>query len=170
MAVKTIDPQTARNWLAEGSAVLVDVREPAEYRAAHIPKARLMPLSQVAAEKLPSQSRVVIHCQKGGRGNAACEALLKQQPALEVFNLEGGIEAWRHAGLPVEKGQSAMLPLDRQVQLTIGLLLLTAVLLTLMVNPAFIWLAAFLGAGLTVAGLTGFCGMALVMARMPWNR
>ena len=89
---------------------------------------------------------------------------------MEVFNLEGGIEAWRAAGLPVAEGERKTLPLDRQVQLTIGLLLLASVALALLVHPAFIWLAAFFGAGLTMAGLTGFCGMARVMARMPWNR
>ena len=89
---------------------------------------------------------------------------------MEIYNLEGGIDAWRTAGLPVQEGERKTLPLDRQVQLTVGLLLLTSVALTVLVHPAFIWLAAFFGAGLTMAGLTGFCGMALVMARMPWNK
>jgi rhodanese-related sulfurtransferase len=169
MAVPTIDPQTLRQWQAEGSAILVDVREPAEHRASRIPTARLAPLSRLRCADLPASGRLVLHCQKGGRGNSACEKLLKENPKLEVYNLAGGIEAWIGAGLPVEHGKRA-LPLDRQVQLTIGLLLLATPVLATSVNPAFVWLAGALGLGLTIAGFTGFCGLAQVMGRMPWNR
>jgi rhodanese-related sulfurtransferase len=103
MPVPSVDPQTLRQWLVEGSAALVDVREPAEYRASRIAGARLMPLSSVAAADLPA-GKVVIHCQKGGRGNTACETLLKQNPSLEIYNLAGGLEGWSAAGLPLERG------------------------------------------------------------------
>jgi len=168
--MKSVDPSTLRQWIAEGSATLVDVREPAEHRTSWIAGARLMPLASVDAVKLPATGRIVIHCQKGGRGAAACEKLLQQNPALEIYNLAGGLEGWNAAGLPVEHGTGRVLPLDRQVQLTIGILLLAGAALSLLVDPSFVWLSAFLGAGLTMAGLTGFCGLARVMARMPWNR
>ncbi len=169
MTIHTVDPQTLRNWQADGSAVLVDVREPAEHRASRIPNSRLIPLSRIGSTILPAGNRLVLHCQKGGRGNTACEKLLKENPQLEIYNLAGGIEAWAGAGLPVELGKPA-LPLDRQVQLAIGLLLLATTALALAVNPNFIWIAGVVGVGLSIAGLTGFCGLAMVMARMPWNR
>ena len=169
MSKSTVDPATLQQWLNDGSAILVDVREPAEYRASHIRQARLMPLSGLDAGALPRSHKIVVHCVKGGRGDAACEKLLKQEPGLEVFNLEGGLEAWMRAGLSVERGEQRALPLDRQAQLAAGILLLIGVALTLLVHPGFIWLAAFIGGGLTVAGLTGFCGMARLLARMPWN-
>ena len=84
-------------------AILVDVREPAEYRAAHIPQARLMPLSEVDVDRLPGGKKIVVHCAKGGRGHTACEKLLQQNSSLEIFNLAGGIEGWAAAGLPVER-------------------------------------------------------------------
>lgn len=58
----------------------------------------------------------------------------------------------------------------RQVQITTGLLILTGVVLGWFVNPAFYALSAFVGAGLTFAGATGWCGMAMLLKAMPWNR
>ena len=170
MSKKTVDPETLQQWLKDGSAILVDVREPAEYRAGHIRGARLMPLSRLDARDLPRSHKIVVHCVKGGRGDAACDKLLKQDSGLEVFNLEGGLEGWSRAGLAVEQGERKVLPLDRQVQLAIGILLLIAAALAVLVDPAFVWVTALIGAGLTIAGLTGFCGMARLIAQMPWNR
>lgn len=169
MSARNIDAKTLTKWLADGSATLLDVREPAEHRASRIPGAALMPLGQLDASRLPS-GRIVVHCQKGGRGAAACEKLQKQSPALEVYNLTGGIEAWDAAGLAVEHGKSRALPLDRQVQLAIGVVLLIALAMAVLVHPAFVWLVAIPGVGLSVAGLTGFCGLARILAHMPWNR
>ena len=171
MSPRTIEPLTLKQWLAEGSAVLVDVREPAEHRASRIAGARLMPLSTFKPNALTAErGRLVLHCLKGGRGNTACEALLKANPNLEVYNLAGGIEGWVAAGLPVERGNVSVLSLDRQVQLTIGIVLLITTALSVLVHPAFVALAALIGIGLTIAGLTDFCGLGMAMARMPWNR
>jgi rhodanese-related sulfurtransferase len=167
--MRSIDAKTLKQWLEDGSATLLDVREPAEHRANRIPGASLMPLGQVNAARLPG-GRIVVHCQKGGRGMAACEKLLKQNPALEVYNLTGGIEGWNAAGLNVEHGESAALPLDRQVQLAVGIMLLITLALAVLVHPAFVWMAAIPGIGLSVAGLTGFCGLARILAHLPWNR
>ena len=169
MSVKTVDPGTLRQWLGEGSAILVDVREPAEHRARHIIQARPIPLGKINVAGLPNGRRIVIHCQKGGRGASACEKLARQNPQLEVYNLEGGIDAWVAAGLPVKTGGFA-LPLDRQVQLTIGVTLLLASWLAFNVSPLFLLITAALGLGLTMAGATGFCGLARVMAHAPWNK
>ena len=62
------------------------------------------------------------------------------------------------------------LPLDRQVQLAVGIILLITLALAVLVHPAFVWMAAICGIGLAVAGLTGFCGLARILAHMPWNR
>ena len=88
----------------------------------------------------------------------------------EVYNLEGGIAAWAQAGYHVESSGHFFLPLDRQVQLTIGLCVLVGSILAYTVSPIFLFLTGFFGLGLTFAGLTGFCGLALLMARMPWNQ
>ena len=172
MALKTVDAPTLKHWLDTGEAMLLDVREPAEFKAESIAGATLMPLAQVRKDTLPNHQgkKLVVHCRKGGRGGTACEKLLAEDPNLEIYNLEGGISAWAEAGYPVQSSGKRFLPLDRQVQLTIGLCVLTGSLLAYFVNPLFTILTGFFGAGLTFAGLTGFCGLARIMARMPWNQ
>ena len=166
------DVARLQQWLTNGEAVLVDVREPAEYAAEHIAGATLLPLSKVSAAALPPHDgkKLVLHCLKGGRGGSACEKLLAEAPALELYHLQGGMGAWNAAKLPVVCSGKTMLPLDRQVQLTVGLGLLAASALAWWVNPAFVALTGFFGAGLTFAGLTGFCGLARILAKMPWNQ
>jgi rhodanese-related sulfurtransferase len=172
MTIATIDAPTVKKWLDANAAVLVDVREPAEYAAEHIAGSILLPLARVSSAALPSplRQKLVIHCRKGGRGGNACEKLLKELPDAEIYNLAGGIDAWVAAGLPVQRTGRRVLPLDRQVQLTVGLCVLTSSLIGYFYAPSFILVAAFFGAGLTFAGLSGFCGLARVLAFMPWNK
>lgn len=168
--MKTVKPDIARQWLLRGEAVLVDVREPGEFRAAHIDGAHPLPLGAVSLAALPAHDgrKLLIHCARGGRGAQACEKLLAADPALDVYNLEGGLEAWAAAGHRLRRN-GRHLPLDRQVQLAIGLLLLAGSLLAWFAAPGFVAIPALLGIGLTLAGLTGFCGLARVMAHAPWN-
>lgn len=172
MPLRTVDAETLKQWLENGEAVLVDVREPAEYAAENIQGATLLPLSRVSKSVLPdcTGKKLVVHCRKGGRGNSACEQLLAEDPSLDICNLEGGIDGWRATGLTTVSSGKKFLPLDRQVQLTIGLCVLIGSVLGYYASPMFFLLTGFFGAGLTFAGLTGFCGLARLMAKMPWNR
>ena len=172
MPLNTIDAPTLKRWLDAGEAMLLDVREPAEYRAESIAGATLLPLVGVSRSTLPSHTgkKLVIHCRKGARGSSACEKLLAEDPNLEIYNLKGGISAWVDAGYPIQNSGKFFLPLDRQVQLTIGVSVLAGSILAYFVNPLFLLLTGFFGAGLTFAGLSGYCGLAIIMARMPWNQ
>lgn len=170
--MKTVDAKTLKQWLDNNEAVLVDVREPAENQAECISCAKLIPLAQIKKSVLPELNgkKLVIHCRSGGRGGRACDALLSEDPSLEVYNLEGGMTAWANAGFDTKSSGKFFLPLDRQVQLTIGLLVLLGTALGYFVNYKFLIVPAFMGVGLTFAGLTGFCGLAILMAKMPWNK
>jgi rhodanese-related sulfurtransferase len=172
MSLKTVDARTLKQWIDKDQVVLIDVREPAENMAERIEGATLLPLSSISKSTLPNCAgkKLVINCRKGGRGNSACEKLLAEDPNLEIYNLEGGINAWSEAGFAMKSSGQFFLPLDRQVQLTIGLFVLLGSVLGYFVSPLFFLLTGFFGAGLTFAGLTGFCGLALVMAKMPWNQ
>jgi predicted branched-subunit amino acid permease len=82
----------------------------------------------------------------------------------------GGTEAWSAAGLAVTRGARRAIGLERQVRIGAGALVVLGVVLARVAHPDFVWLAAFVGAGLVFAGVTGFCGMGLLLAKAPWNR
>jgi hypothetical protein len=116
---------------------------------------------------VPDQGEVVVVCRTGIRATIAAETLARGGRRPKV--LEGGMIAWRRAGLPLREGRKR-LPVDRQVQLIAGTMVLMGVTLGTLVNPWFLVIAAFFGAGLMFAGATGTCGLALLLLRMPWNR
>lgn len=168
MPVMSVDAPTLHQWLSEGSATLLDARETPEYRARHIHHACHVPLGKIGTVPLPDHGRIVVHRLKGGRGMSACEKLSRRNPKLEFYNLAGGIDVWAAAGLPLVGGNPP-LPLDRQVQMTIGIALLAASAATFFVSPLFVAITAALGAGLVTARATGNCALARVVAHAPWN-
>jgi glyoxylase-like metal-dependent hydrolase (beta-lactamase superfamily II) len=147
---------------------LLDVRSPIEFEGERIEGALNVPLDGLDArlDEIP-EADVVVVCRTGVRATIAAEALARAGRRARV--LDGGMLAWRRARLPVREGRKR-LPVDRQVQLIAGLMVLTGVTLGVLVSPWFLGLAAFFGAGLTFAGATGTCGLALVLMKMPWNR
>lgn len=159
----------AAELLREG-AVLVDLREADEHAREHVPGARLLPLSRLEAVEMPAGGTLLFHCQSGARTQAHAGRLAAKAAGCEAYLVAGGIEALKRAGVAVAVNRAAPLPIMRQVQIGAGGLVLAGVLLGALVHPAFIWLAGFVGAGLLFAGLSGFCGMALLLQRMPWNR
>jgi rhodanese-related sulfurtransferase len=166
-----LDPKTVAERLKNRTLTLVDIREADEYAREHIAGAVSLPLSKLesAHVKLEPGKDVVFQCRSGMRTNANCARLaaFADGPA---YTLDGGLQAWKKAGLGVRTDASAPLEIMRQVQITAGMLVLTGVVLAQAVHPAFIGLSAFVGAGLTFAGATGWCGMAKLLAVMPWNR
>lgn len=162
----TITPQEAQRRIAAG-AVLIDIRDPDEYARAHIPCARNIPLSRLS--RIDGAPEVIFHCRSGMRTGANAEALAACSDA-PVYLLEGGLEAWQKAGLECAVDRKQPLEIMRQVQIGAGTLVLLGVLLGFIVSPVAYGLSAFVGAGLLVAGGTGWCGMAKLLAAMPWNR
>ncbi len=169
--MKTITVSELKKRLDNNDVLLIDVREPAEHRSECIDGAHLIPLSEISLDRLPStKSPIVIHCKSGKRSAAACAKLLASDPSLDVYSLEGGISMWSEAGYRVKKSGSNILPLDRQTQFAAGLLAFTGTLLGTMINPVFYILPGFIGLGLMFAGITGWCGMSKLLAKMPWNQ
>lgn len=155
----------------KGRVVLVDVRGPGEYAGEHIEGSRLEPLPTLDAPGLAREwagQRCVVVCQGGIRARKAAEQL--QAAGLRDLEvLEGGVNAWKAAGYPVVQGERKVLPLDRQMRILIGSLVVAGVVLGVWVNPLWLGLAGFMGFGLIFAGLTDLCPLASLMARMPWN-
>jgi rhodanese-related sulfurtransferase len=112
----------------------------------------------------------VLVCHSGNRSAQALAQLQQKGHADPLADLEGGVPAWQKAGLPLRKLRNAPLPLMRQVQIAAGSLVLLGLILSNVVAPAWILLSWFVGAGLVFAGVSGFCGMARLLALMPWNK
>ena len=150
---------------------LIDVRTPVEYREVHVDFARNVPLDRLDAAELTAGrngSPLYVICRSGSRGKQACDKLIAAGYT-NVVNVEGGTQAWDQAGLPVVRGKKAI-SLERQVRIAAGTLVLIGSALGAFVSPYWIGLAAFVGAGLIFAGVTDTCGMAMLLARMPWNQ
>jgi rhodanese-related sulfurtransferase len=166
--MKTIDPVRAKRLIDEG-AILVDIREPDEFARERLPGAQNRPLASLTSLQSGGAKAVVFHCRSGMRTQANADRLAAAADC-EAYLLEGGLDAWKKAGLPVTVDARQPLEIMRQVQITAGALVLLGVTLGLWVNPAFFGLSAFVGAGLAFAGISGWCGMARLLALMPWNR
>lgn len=172
MSLPVITPAEARRRLDQGSAVLVDIREPMEHAREAIAGARLQPLSAFDAASLARLARtgdLIFYCQSGNRTAANAERLAACGVP-EAFILEGGLSGWKSAGFPTQLDRSKPIELQRQVQIVAGSLVLTGLLLAYFVSPLFAGLSVFVGAGLVFAGLSGWCGMAKLLRLMPWNR
>lgn len=159
-----IDARGARNRFEAGCAVLVDVREPDEVAALSVPGALHIPLDQLTERlgELPRDQEILFLCRSGSRSGMACERVSNRLP--HAKSVEGGIAAWEKAGGAVTV-RSRRIPLMRQVQIIAGLLILTGFFF----KPLWFFVP-LVGIGQTVAGLTGFCGMAKLLQKMPWNR
>jgi rhodanese-related sulfurtransferase len=173
----TISARQAYEWLSAGDAILIDVREPDEFRDEHIASATSLPLTSIGkindVMPLPAGRKVIFSCLKGGRGEKACQAYAAaNENVAEVFNIDGGISGWKADGLPVIGATRAgpRLTIFRQVQIAIGTLVLLSVLCGFFVHPAGFILAGLFGAALVLAGLSGWCGLAILLGRMPWNK
>jgi len=165
MTVFHISPQEARRLIAAG-AVLVDIREPDEHAREHIPGAINRPLARL--DDLPA-GPLIFHCRSGMRTEANAGVLAAAANG-DCHILAGGLDAWRDAALPTRTDRRQPLEIMRQVQLAAGGLVLLGAALGFFVSPVFFGLDAFVGAGLMMAGATGWCGMAKVLRAMPWNR
>lgn len=171
--IKSIDPITANKWLNNKEAILIDVREPSEYNAIHIPGAHLIPVGTIELNKLPpeiSNKKIIVHCKLGMRGETGCKKLLNDNPNLDVYNIEGGIEKWKQCGLPVDINQNAPIDVMRQVQITAGILVLLGVIFSFVFSQYFVLLSGFVGLGLLFSGITGYYGMARLLMNMPCNK
>ncbi len=172
---RAISPKDLYARRQGGEAVhLVDVRTPAEFEAVHAEFAKLAPLDSldpaaiVAARNGWRGAPLYLICESGSRARAAA-AKFQARGFANVVVVEGGTKAWEAAGLPVVRGRRTV-SLERQVRIVAGLLVLAGTALGIAVSPWFLAIPAFVGAGLVFASVTDTCGMAQVLAKMPWNR
>ncbi len=149
----------------------VNVCTPPEYAEKHIIGVRNIPLDKLSEhlEEFKTKRKIFLHCRSGNRGKQALDQLEKLGLTSELVHIEGGLNAWEAAGLPVAIDTSRM-PLMQQVLLAAGTLVTLGIILALVVDPRFVFLPLFVGCGLMFSGITGWCGMSLLLAKMPWNQ
>ena len=169
MSIATISPDEVHSKLNQG-ALLVDIRSADEHAREHIPNALCRPLEGLASGIDAKGSAIVFHCRGGMRTQANAALLAAAASGAPCFIMADGIDGWKRAGLPTIIDRGVPIDIMRQVQIVAGGLVLAGVLLGHLIAPAFFVLSAFVGAGLVFAGATGFCGMAQLLAAMPWNR
>ncbi|PZQ45833.1 MAG: sulfurtransferase [Micavibrio aeruginosavorus] len=174
MEHNNISPQQAHTWLASGEAILIDVREPDEFKAEHIAYAISLPLAGVSnlieQMQIPIDRKIIFHCFRGKRGEQACALMQKKNATCSVYNIEGGINSWKVAGYPVVLSANSKISIFRQVQIIVGLALVTTTLVGFSGQAWGFTVSGFLGAALTFAGISGWCGLAALLTKAPWNK
>ena len=169
MSLPHISPAKAKELIDRG-AILVDIREFDEHARSRIPAARHAPLSRLQRLEIGTEAPAVIfHCRSGNR-TASNPTRLAQCTDYDAFILDGGIDAWKSAGLPVFENKGQPIEIMRQVQIAAGSLVFAGTALGALVHPGFYAIAAFVGAGLVFAGVSGSCMMARLLGFAPWNR
>jgi rhodanese-related sulfurtransferase len=167
---KLISAVDLHDLTSRGEAVqLIDVRSSSEFESGHIPGAINIPMDQVEFRlaDVATSRRVILICQGGKRADITAGWICDRR---DVTVLEGGTDAWKKAALPVVECAPCRWSLERQVRFGAGLMALTGSLLAFFVSRNWLVVPVFIGAGLTMAGLTGFCPMAIALAKMPWNQ
>lgn len=173
MTMRTYEIETVKAGDADRQKgmLFLDVRTPAEFEEAHIDGSALHPLTSLDAGKVKAMAEgkegCLVVCRSGNRARQAAEKLAAAGVS-RVCVLDGGVLAWEAAGMPLKRGAKTM-SLERQVRIAAGALVFTGAVLGYFVNPSWIALSGFVGAGLVFAGITDTCGMGMLIARMPWN-
>lgn len=169
--MKTITVDELKSKIDSGEDVqLVDVRSPAEYLSSRVTGAQLLPMTHFdqLAPSLDKQRAVYTLCGGGSRAKAFCEKL-----DILGFNsvvIEGGMRKWEKQGYPVERAANVPWSIERQTRFGAGLFVFLGVVLGVTVHPGFSYFAGFVGLGLMIAGASNFCGMAMALEKMPWNK
>ena len=156
--------------------VIIDVREKDEFKNEHILGAINLPLSSFFQDAPPlleklGDKKIIVMCLSGKRATMAF-GYIKNMPNLSLENYEvypSGIKGWQKEGKKVVILNNGPISIMRQVQIAAGSLIVAGGVLGTFVNPNFWFTSAFIGAGLTFAGLTGSCGLAVLLRKMPWN-
>lgn len=168
----TVDTVRARELVnADPSTRIIDVRTPGEFATAHIPGSHNVPLDLLRSRRAELNGShadpLLLVCASGARAEQARGFLVEAGLGTPTV-LSGGIIAWEQQDAPIVRG-AAKWAMERQVRLVAGSIVLTGVLGSVFA-PRLKWLAAGIGGGLTFSALTNTCGMARLLALLPYNR
>ncbi len=168
--MKSIHSDQLKEASTRNSLCMLDVRDPEEYQRGHIPGAMLIPLDSLEKriDELPKNVRICVYCRTGNRSQQAIQRL-QSLGFNNLLNLSGGLLAYKKSGGELKVLRS-VLPIMQQVQIIVGLLAFLSAVLAWLFSPFFLIITGLLGIGLFISGITGFCGMAQLLGKMPWNK
>ncbi len=171
MSEKYIDATELADKQKKGETYIIDVREPDEYQSEHIEGSINIPLSTLdpcSLARLSSESKkkYIFQCASGKRATEAFQKVSAQDScSKECAILEGGISAWKQAGLSTQSGTGS-LSLFRKIQIIAGFFVFLGTVLGLTIHSGFFGIPLFFGCGLFFAGVTGWCGMAILLKKL----
>ncbi len=169
--VAMISPKDAEEMVHNNKGVFVDVRTAGEALVEQVPGSVFLPFDLVNKQRLGDLGfegkTPILVCRTGRRAQQAAESLAKESK--EVAVLQGGVVQWAADGLSLTKGHR-VLPIERQLLLGVGGMILFFTLLSLSINLYFSVLTILMSGGMMFAGITGSCGMARLLVVMPWNK
>ncbi|HEY5212813.1 MAG TPA: rhodanese-like domain-containing protein [Acidobacteriaceae bacterium] len=167
MTMSVVSPLEAQ----QGDWVILDVRSTSERATVCVAGSMHLPLESVESGVAQLQSQpgpIAVLCKGGTRAAMAQERLARCGVTVSV--IEGGMDGWVRAGLPVTRLTVSSWSLERQVRFVAGLLVLCGTVAALVWGRGWLGVTGFVGAGLVFAGVTDTCMMGRLLARMPWNR
>ncbi len=171
--MQTISPSDAKMRLDAADTIVVDIRSEQEFKECHVPGAVLLPEGKIDANlaRLIGDKNAIFYCTSGARTDKAAQDI-ENAGFKKAEAIAGGLNAWAQKGLPTVQasGRQTRISIQRQVQLTVGVMIIALAVASLTTAPAATYVIAAIGAGLTFAGLTGTCALAKVLMAMPWNR
>ncbi|MET9290839.1 rhodanese-like domain-containing protein [Streptomyces sp. NPDC003077] len=172
MTTPSLTPEEAHARLDE--LTVIDVRSPGEYASGHLPDAHNVPLDQLdralpALRTAAGRGDLLFVCASGVRSAQACATLAGH--GIKAATLTGGTTAWARRGHDLQRVDGVRAPwaMERQVRLAAGSLVLTGLVAGRRVPGARL-LSAGVAGGLVFSALSNTCGMARVLAKLPYNR
>ncbi|WP_370979083.1 rhodanese-like domain-containing protein [Agaribacterium sp. ZY112] len=177
MSVSTINAGDFIAQHQQENITIIDLRTAAETESECLGNCLSLPVQELDKDSFAKtlteagyqQGPIYLLCQSGRRAQMAVDKL-QNEADYELVIIEGGLNACKENGIRLQGSGRKVMSLERQVRIAAGFLVVLGVVLGSMLAPAFYALSAFVGAGLMFAGITDTCGMAMMLAAMPWNK
>jgi rhodanese-related sulfurtransferase len=165
MSISTVTPAELKEWMKHRSCLILDVRSLSEFASDHIPGAVHLPITNMEQDvkwTVPGHNTVVVTVCAHGYRSAQAAQLLQSAGVGPVYSLAGGMEAWHQRAAEGAHSCSARSAgFDRPRSILYGAIHLAAAVLALYVEPQWAWINVWLGAGMILNGLIGWCGLSV---------
>jgi rhodanese-related sulfurtransferase len=166
MALHDIDPKTLMKWIEEEKVTIVDVREPWEFAHERLKNVIHIPMSSFDPKKVPAEKgKIVVFYCKGGVRSARAAGMWMALGHEDGYHLAGGLDFWKAEGGALESAKVAGISIHRQVAIIVGAMVAISTLFGIYAHPGFHIAAGLIGFGYMISGLTGICGLEILLGK-----